>query len=66
MPEVAHVLGGAAIIDWLKQRLAGCKVTRRVVFHEEPDLGLTGTARIKPAEVRALAARKLLENPLKP
>ena len=61
VPEAGHALTEAEIVAWLKQRLASYKVPRRVVFVNEADLGLTGTAKIKPAEVRALAARKLLE-----
>ncbi|HMP55970.1 MAG TPA: long-chain fatty acid--CoA ligase, partial [Novosphingobium sp.] len=60
--EAGHALDEAAIIAWLKQRLASYKVPRRVVFVDEADLGLTGTAKIRPDEVRALAARKLAES----
>ena len=49
------------MIAFLKAKLASYKVPRKVIFVSDEDLGLTGTAKIKPAEARALAARKLAE-----
>ncbi len=49
------------VIAFLKRRLASYKVPRKVVFVAEEELTLTATAKIKPADARALALRKLLE-----
>ena len=59
--ESGRSLTEAEVIAWLKARLASYKVPRRVLFVAEEDLGLTGTAKIKPAEVRAMAAQRLAE-----
>jgi fatty-acyl-CoA synthase len=50
------------VIAFLKARLASYKVPRKVLFVGEEDLNLTGTAKIKPAEARALAVRKLAQS----
>jgi acyl-CoA synthetase (AMP-forming)/AMP-acid ligase II len=42
-----------------KQKLASYKVPRRVLFFAETDLQLTGTNKIKTADLRALAAKRL-------
>jgi fatty-acyl-CoA synthase len=42
-------------------RLASYKLPRQYLFLAESDLQLTGSAKIKPAELRALALRKLAE-----
>jgi fatty-acyl-CoA synthase len=47
----------AEVRGYLRDRLASYKVPRRVLFVAADDLGLTGTAKVKPAEVRALAAQ---------
>ena len=41
-------------------RLAACKVPRKVLFIGQGDLDFTDTAKIKPAEARAFARRKLV------
>jgi acyl-CoA synthetase (AMP-forming)/AMP-acid ligase II len=56
-----HPLSGDDVIAFLKAKLASYKVPRRVIFVSEEDLNLTGTAKIKPAEARDLAARKMAE-----
>ena len=43
------------------ERLASYKVPRRVLFFAEDELELTGSAKIKTADLRELAARKLAE-----
>ena len=58
--EEGHPLTEEEVIAFLKQRLASFKVPRRVLFVTGEDLNLTGTAKIKPAEARALAARVML------
>jgi fatty-acyl-CoA synthase len=60
-PEAGKALAEGDVIAFLKERLASYKVPRKVLFVTEADLNLTGTAKIKPAEARALAARKLAE-----
>lgn len=59
VPEDGAALASGEVIAWLKERLAAYKVPRKVLFVSADELGMTGTAKIKPAEVRDLAARKL-------
>jgi len=59
--EAGQSLTEQEVIAYLKERLASYKVPRKVLFVTEEDLNLTGTAKIKPAEARKLAARKLGE-----
>ncbi|MGE3692849.1 MAG: class I adenylate-forming enzyme family protein [Novosphingobium sp.] len=54
-------LSEAEVIAFLKARLAAYKVPRKVLFIEQGDLDFTDTAKIKPAEARAFARRKLGE-----
>jgi len=49
----------AAIRDFLKQQLASYKVPRRVLFFEEHELSLTGSAKVKSTALRELAAKRL-------
>jgi len=44
-----------------KERLASYKVPRRVLFFSSEDLQLTGSAKVKTADLRKLAARTLEE-----
>lgn len=60
-PETGSTLTEAAVIGWLRKRLAAYKVPRKVLFVDEAVLGLTGTAKIKPAEARALAQRMMAQ-----
>ena len=57
--EDGAMLSEADVIAWVKSRLASYKVPRKVLFVAEADFGMTDTAKIKPAEIRALAARLL-------
>ena len=57
--DTGRELSEQDVIAFLKQRLASYKVPRKVLFVEEEELNLTATAKIKPAEARQLAARKL-------
>jgi fatty-acyl-CoA synthase len=59
--EAGQALTADEVIAFLKARLASYKVPRKVLFITEAELNLTGTAKIKPAEARALAERKLAE-----
>jgi len=54
-------LSEAEVIVYLKARLAAYKVPRKVLFIEPGDLDFTDTAKIKPAEAKAFARRKLAE-----
>ena len=52
-------LSETEVIQFLKEKLAAYKVPRRVLFIGEGDLDFTDTAKIKPAEAKAFARRKL-------
>ena len=54
----AH-LDEKSVQSWAKEKLASYKVPRRVLFFGSADLQLTGSAKIKTADLRALAAKKL-------
>jgi len=59
---VAHdgvSLSEVEVRDFLKKRLASYKLPRRVLFVSADDLALTGSAKIKLPELRALAQRTL-------
>lgn len=56
-----HDLSEADVVAFLKARLAAYKVPRKVLFIGQSDLDFTDTAKIKPAEARAFARRKLAE-----
>jgi acyl-coenzyme A synthetase/AMP-(fatty) acid ligase len=56
-----HDLSEADVIQFLKARLASYKVPRKVLFIEQGDVDFTDTAKIKPAEAKAFAQRKLAE-----
>jgi acyl-CoA synthetase (AMP-forming)/AMP-acid ligase II len=60
-PEADDAITEAEVIAFLKAKLASYKVPRKVIFVSDEDLMLTGTAKIKPAEARALARRKMAE-----
>nr|WP_018637905.1 AMP-binding protein [Parafrankia elaeagni] len=47
------------IRGYLKERLATYKVPRQVLFFDEDDIELTGSAKVKTAELRTLAAARL-------
>jgi len=59
VPAEGATLDGAAIQSFLRERLASYKVPRRVLFLREDDLSLTGSAKIKPGELRKLATELL-------
>lgn len=44
-----------------KETLASFKVPRKVLFFKESDIELTGSAKVKTAELRELVAKRLLE-----
>lgn len=47
--------------SFAKELLASYKVPRRVLFFQESELELTGSAKVKAADLRELAARRLQE-----
>jgi len=49
----------STVRDFAKERLASYKLPRRVVFVREDELQLTGSAKIKLADLRALAQQRL-------
>jgi acyl-CoA synthetase (AMP-forming)/AMP-acid ligase II len=49
---------------FLRGTLASYKIPRRVIFIEESELSLTGNQKIRPEDLRALAAEKLSGQPL--
>jgi fatty-acyl-CoA synthase len=59
VPHDGAALDEAAIRDFARERLASYKVPRRVLFFTEADLQMTGSAKVKTADLRALVARTL-------
>jgi acyl-CoA synthetase (AMP-forming)/AMP-acid ligase II len=53
------VLDEAGLQAFAKEQLASFKVPRRVLFFRDDEIELTGTAKIKTADLRALAAKRL-------
>ncbi|OHV34621.1 AMP-dependent synthetase [Parafrankia colletiae] len=47
------------IRGYLRERLASYKIPRQVLFFDEDDIELTGSAKVKTAELRTLAAGRL-------
>jgi acyl-CoA synthetase (AMP-forming)/AMP-acid ligase II len=59
---VAHAgarLDEAAVRAFAGEKLASYKVPRRVLFFAGDDLALTGSAKVKAGDLRALAAKRL-------
>lgn len=61
VPHEGVNLEEAAIREFLKTRLASYKVPRRVLFVNEDELSLTGSAKVKLSDLRNLAKAKLGE-----
>jgi len=59
VPHAGADLTEAGVQAFAKQVLASYKVPRRVLFFAEEDLELTGSSKIKTADLRKLAAAKL-------
>ncbi len=49
-------LDEAAVRDFARVKLASYKAPRRVLFFSESDLALTGSAKVKTADLRKLVA----------
>jgi fatty-acyl-CoA synthase len=63
VPHDGMTVDEAALRDFLKARLASYKVPRRVLFLQEEELSLTGSAKVKTSTLRELAAKRLAEEP---
>ena len=59
VPHDGAMLDEATIQAAARQTLASFKVPRRVLFFREDDLALTGSAKIKTADLRKLAGERL-------
>ncbi|MFD1814639.1 class I adenylate-forming enzyme family protein [Rhodococcus gannanensis] len=59
VPHDGVDLDSDAIRAYLKERLASYKVPRQVLFFLDEEIALTGSAKIKTADVRALAIERL-------
>ena len=59
VPLEGVLLDEAAIVAFLKQSLASYKLPRRVLFFDDGDFALTGNEKIKAADIRALACKRL-------
>jgi fatty-acyl-CoA synthase len=63
VPHQDAAIDEAAVQRFARQTLASYKVPRRVLFVEAGDLGQTGSAKIKTADLRAMAAARLAADP---
>lgn len=59
VPHEGVSLAAAEIRSFLRERLASYKVPRRVLFFRADEITLTGSAKIKTADLRELAAKIL-------
>ena len=59
VPLEHGVLSEEAVRDFAKSHLASFKVPRRVLFFYEADMALTGSAKIRTADLREIAALRL-------
>src|SRR5205823_2338021 len=59
VPREGVELDEAAVRDFLKEKLASYKAPRRVLFVRDEDLTLTGSAKVKLGDLRALALKRL-------
>jgi fatty-acyl-CoA synthase len=59
VPATDAALTEEQVRSFAKTQLASYKVPRRVLFFEEAELELTGSAKVKTADLRDLAAKRL-------
>ncbi len=59
VPAEGAMLSAEAVYAFARKRLASYKTPRRILFLEDSAMQLTGSAKIKPAELRLLAIAKL-------
>ncbi len=59
VPHEGADVSEASVQAYAKQKLASYKVPRRVLFFTEEELNLTGSAKVKTADLRKLVAERL-------
>ncbi len=59
VPHNGNVLDEEKLRIYAREHIASYKVPRRVLFFDETEIELTGSAKIKTADLRALAAKRL-------
>jgi fatty-acyl-CoA synthase len=59
VPQEGSTLGEAEVRAFARQKLSSYKVPRLVLFFSEDEVQLTGSAKVKTADLRELVARKL-------
>jgi len=59
VPDGSQPLDEQSVREYARTRLASYKTPRRVLFFTAADIALTGTAKIKTAELRTLAQKRL-------
>ena len=59
VPHLGATLDEAAVRAFAKEALASYKIPRRVLFFAEDELRLTGSAKVKTSDLRALVAKRL-------
>jgi fatty-acyl-CoA synthase len=62
VPEAGATLDERTVREFLAKHLSSYKVPRRVLFLQEGELSLTGTAKVKIAPLREFATRRLAES----
>lgn len=59
VPQTGATLDETAVQSFAKRTLASYKVPRRVFFFSEQEINLTGSAKIKTADLKALVTKRL-------
>jgi fatty-acyl-CoA synthase len=59
VPHAGADISEDSVKAYAREKLASYKVPRRVLFFSEEDLNLTGSAKVKTADLRKLAAERL-------
>jgi acyl-CoA synthetase (AMP-forming)/AMP-acid ligase II len=59
VPQEGATLGETEVRAFARQKLSSYKVPRLVLFFSEDEVQLTGSAKVKTADLRELVARKL-------
>ena len=63
VPHDGAVLDEATVRAFAREQLASFKVPRRVLFFDQNELSLTGTAKIKTADLKTLVVKRLEAEP---
>ncbi|MFW0783376.1 class I adenylate-forming enzyme family protein [Gordonia sp. CPCC 206044] len=61
VPHADADLDGERVRGYLREQLAAYKVPRHVLFFSDDQISLTGSAKIKSSDIKALAAERLSE-----